>query len=157
MKKIATLLFVFVLAFAIGTSSVSAAPAAQCDPADPLCITTEIPTEGFVVPRELVILLAAGVTYLVTNGLKSTGLEFGGATSRIIAGSVFSLVTFANELLAMVPIDAQPAVKGGFILIIGILSAYGIHFSTKKPKPESISEEGALVDLDEEPDEDLLE
>ena len=133
MKKIVfllTMLFVAVFAFA-------PAAHAQCDPAaDPLCVMTEIPTEGFVVPNELVLLFAAAVSFLVTNGLKSTGLPIAGASSRITAAVVFGFVTFSNSLLYQVPAEAQPAVNGAFMLIIGVLSAYGIHYSMKKKLPE---------------------
>lgn len=130
MNKVFALLLVLFLMLASATPAL-----AQCDPAtDPLCVVTEIPTEGFVVPSELVMLFAAVITYFVTNGLKSTGLPIEGVSSKITAAIVFSFVTFSNSLLSQVPVGAQPAISGAFMLIIGVLSAYGIHYSMKKPK-----------------------
>lgn len=130
MKKFAyVLMMVFVMAafFAVPVF------AQACDPADAGCVTEPAPSPtDFVLPSYLELLLAAGVGFLVTNGLKSFGLDVSGFPARITAGLVTAFVAFINTLLQYVPDAAREPVGVIFLLIASIFSAYGIHYSQKE-------------------------
>lgn len=129
MKKLfPILLFAVIVSLTFTTPALAQA----CDPTDPACITepTQTPTD-FVLPSYLELLLAAGVGFLVTNGLKSFGLDVSGFPARITAGLVTALVAFVNTLLQYVPEMARQPVGVIFLLIASIFSAYGIHYTQK--------------------------
>ncbi len=89
--------------------------------------------ETITIPQELVLVIAAGIGYLVTNGLKSLfpNANIQGTASQITAAVVTTVVALGNQLLLFVPAPYQPAVLAGFTLVLAILGAYGIHYSVK--------------------------
>ena len=86
-------------------------------------------------PYELQALLAAGVAYLVTNGLKSlselVGKDISGIGSVITASLVGAVVVFANSLLSAIPAEAQQSVQAAFGLAVALLGAFGLHRAVK--------------------------
>lgn len=84
-------------------------------------------------PSELVVLISAGVAFLVTNGLKALfpSWDISGVSAKITAALVTCVVALANQGLALVPAEFQQVVVTVFALIISILGAYGIHFTIK--------------------------
>lgn len=130
MKKLYPFVMFIVVLFSFTLATPAFAQA--CDPSDPTCIVEETPTPtDFVLPSYLELLLAAGVGFLVTNGLKSFGLDVSGYPAKITAGLVTSLVAFVNTLLQFVPEGAREPVGVIFLLIASIFSAYGIHYTQK--------------------------
>ena len=88
-------------------------------------------------PNEIVLLLSAGIGFLVTNGLKSLfpSWNISGTASQITAALVTCLVALGNQGLALVPAQYQQVVLTVFTLIVSVLGAYGIHYSLKS-KPQ---------------------
>lgn len=130
MKKLFPLVMFLVVLFSFTIASPAFAQA--CDPADPTCIVEQTPTPtDFVLPSYLELLLAAGVGFLVTNGLKSFGLDVSGYPAKITAGLVTAAVAFVNTLLQFIPEGAREPVGVVFLLIASIFSAYGIHYTQK--------------------------
>jgi ABC-type Na+ efflux pump permease subunit len=84
-------------------------------------------------PNEIVVLLAAGIGFLVTNGLKSLfpTWDISGSAAQITAAFVTVVVALANQGLALVPVQYQQVVLTVFTLIITVLGAFGIHYSFK--------------------------
>jgi hypothetical protein len=97
------------------------------------------PTSPVELPLELQALVAAGIGYLVTAGLKSLSVllksDISGWGSVITGGLVTSTVYFMNAILSAVPVAAQPSVAIGLTLVVAILSAFGIHATMKKYQP----------------------
>lgn len=88
----------------------------------------------FELPNELVLLLSAGIGFLVTNGLKSLfpNLDISGTAAKITAAVVTCVVALANQGLALVPVEYQQIVTTVFTLIVVVLGAFGVHYSMKK-------------------------
>ncbi len=82
-------------------------------------------------PQEIVLLIAAGIGFLVTNGLKSLfpNWDISGAAAKITAAIVTCVIALTNQGLAFVPATYQPVVITVFTLIVAVLGAYGIHYS----------------------------
>ena len=89
-------------------------------------------------PEELVLLIAAGVGFLVTNGLKALlpNIDISGTAAKITAALVTSVVALSNQGLALIPAQYQPIAVTLFSLVIAVLGAYGIHYSLKSRTPE---------------------
>lgn len=127
MKKFFPILIaVFVLA------AVFAAPVfAQGD-------TPPVSTSPVELPVELQALLAAGIGYLVTQGLKSLSnllhSNLSGWTAAITASVVTTVIYFFNAILSAVPAAAQSSVSIGLMLIVSILGAFGVHATFKAKK-----------------------
>lgn len=127
MKKIVSILFVvvFVAAFLV-------MPALAQGEVPP-------PTSPVELPSPLQGIIAAGIGYLVTAGLKSLSAllkkDISGWGSVITGGLVTSTVYFFNALLSAVPEAAQPTVAISLTLLVSILSAYGIAATMKKFQP----------------------
>lgn len=87
-------------------------------------------------PNEVQVLIAAGVAYLVTQGLKSLseflGFDLSGIGAMITASLVSVVVVFANALLVAVPPEAQASVAAVFGLLVALLGAFGLHKTLKK-------------------------
>jgi len=85
-------------------------------------------------PNEIVLLLSAGIGYLVTNGLK--GLfpkwEISGSAAQITAALVTCMVALANQGLALVPPEYQQITLTVFTLIVSVLGAFGVHYAVAK-------------------------
>ena len=81
----------------------------------------------------LVLLLTAGIGFLVTNGLKSflPGADISGVSAKVTAGIVTAFVALVNFGLGFVPVQYHEAVMAVFAVIVSILEAYGIHYSIR--------------------------
>jgi hypothetical protein len=88
-----------------------------------------------VLTSELQALVAAGIGFLITAGLKSlgdaVGIELSSLASGLTATVVTAVVFFSNGLLAMVPVDSQPIVSALMLLIVAVFGAFGIHGTLK--------------------------
>ena len=84
-------------------------------------------------PQEIVLLITAGIAFLVTNGLKSLfpNWDISGAAAKITAAIVTCVIALVNQGLVYVPATYQPIVLTIFTLIVAVLGAYGIHYSLK--------------------------
>jgi len=101
---------------------------------------TEPPVGEVTLPTELQALLAAGIGFLVTAGLKSLSLLLGKDLSgwgAVLTGSIVTTVVyFFNALLSAVPPEAAPSVSIALTLLVSILSAFGIHKTVKGFQPK---------------------
>jgi len=99
----------------------------------------EPPVGEVVLPTELEALLAAGIGFLVTAGLKSLssllGKDLGGWAAVLTASIVTTVVYFFNALLSAVPAAAAPSVAIALMLLVSILSAFGVHKTVKGFQP----------------------
>lgn len=97
------------------------------------------PVGEVTLPTELEALLAAGIGYLVTAGLKSLsgllGKDLGGWAAALTASIVTTVVYFFNALLSAVPAAAAPSVAIALTLLVSILSAFGVHKTIKGFQP----------------------
>ncbi|MFZ5856768.1 MAG: hypothetical protein ACOYZ6_08055 [Chloroflexota bacterium] len=102
----------------------------------------EPPVGEVTLPTELEALLAAGIGFLVTAGLKSLsillGKDLSGWAAVITASIVTTVVYFFNALLSAVPPEAAPSVAIALTLLVSILSAFGIHKIVKGFQPVSV-------------------
>jgi len=89
------------------------------------------------VPEDIVVLLAAGIGFLVTNGLKSLfpNWDMSKATQQITAALVACVVALANQGLGYVPVEYQQIVLTVFTLVVSILGVFGVHYSLKQLRP----------------------
>jgi len=98
-----------------------------------------VPTSPVQLPIELQALLAAGIGFLVTAGLKSLSVllkaDISGWGSVITGGLVTSVMYFFSAILSAIPAVAQPAVTIGLTLLVAILSAFGVASTVKKFQP----------------------
>lgn len=94
------------------------------------------PTSPVQLPLELQAIVAAGIGFLVTAGLKSLSVllkkDISGWASVVTGGLVTSAVYFLNAILSTVPDAAQPSVAIGLTLLVSILSAFGVASTVKK-------------------------
>lgn len=97
------------------------------------------PDAPIALPTELQALIAAGIGYLVTQGLKSLSTllkaDLSGWGSAITGALVTAVVYFFNALLSAIPVPAQQPVSIALLLIVAILSAFGIHRTVKGFRP----------------------
>jgi len=97
------------------------------------------PTSPVELPIELQAMLAAGIGFLVTAGLKSLSVllkkDISGWGSVITGGIVTSVMYFFTAILSAVPVAAQPSVTIGLTLLVAILSAFGVASTVKKFQP----------------------
>jgi len=93
------------------------------------------PDAPIALPTELQALIAAGIGYLITQGLKSLSVllkaDLSGWASAITGALVTAVVYFFNALLSAIPVPAQQPVSIALLLIVAILSAFGIHRTVK--------------------------
>lgn len=88
-------------------------------------------------PDWAVALLSAGLTFLVTAGLKSLSeaLPFvktlEGPATAVVAALVGFVVVFGNGLLAMIPPEYHAGVIAFFGFVGTLLSAYGVQGTLK--------------------------
>lgn len=126
----------FILLTVLVMLAFAAAPAlAQGgDPVEP-------PASELAVPPELQALIAAGIGYLVTQGLKSLSKLFhkdiSGWGAVLTASVVTCVIYFFNALLSAVPENAVQIVSVGLTLLVAILSAFGVHYTFKGFQPLS--------------------
>ena len=96
---------------------------------------TEPPVGEVVLPLELQALLAAGIGFLVTAGIKSLSTllkkDLSGWGSVLTASIVTTTVYFFNAILSAVPASAAPSVAIALTLLVSILGAFGVHNTIK--------------------------
>jgi hypothetical protein len=94
------------------------------------------PTSPVQLPFELQAIVAAGIGFIVTAGLKSISVllkkDISGWGSVVTGGLVTSAIYFLNAILSAVPDAAQPSAAIGLTLLVSILSAFGIASTVKK-------------------------
>jgi len=97
------------------------------------------PVGDVTLPTELEALLAAGIGYLVTQGLKSLstllGKDLSGWGAALTAAIVTTTVLFFDALLSAVPAAAAPSVTIALMLLISILGAFGVYKTVKGFQP----------------------
>lgn len=97
------------------------------------------PTSPVELPLELQALVAAGIGFLVTAGLKSLSVllkkDISGWASVVTGGLVTSAVYFLNAILSAVPVAAQPSVAIALTLLVSVLSAFGVASTVRKFQP----------------------
>jgi len=127
--KIITRLFVLLAVLAVAAFIVVPAFAQGENP----------PVGEVTLPTELEALLAAGIGFLVTAGLKSLstllGKDLSGWAAVLTGSIVTTVVYFFNALLSAVPAAAAPSVAIALTLLVSILSAFGIHKTVKGFQP----------------------
>jgi hypothetical protein len=99
-------------------------------------------TETVQLPLELQAIVAGGIGFFVTAGLKSISVllkkDISGWASVVTGGLVTSAVYFLNAILSTVPDAAQPSVAIGLTLVVSILSAFGVASTVKKFQPVAV-------------------
>lgn len=82
-------------------------------------------------PDELKVIIASFITLLVTEGLKALGalfsLDLSGRVAAVTAAIVAAVVFFADALLAKIPPEFEGVANSILLLLVSILSAYGLH------------------------------
>jgi len=80
---------------------------------------------------QLQALILAGVTYLVTEGLKSLsnllGFDLSGAGAAITAGIMALLLAAVSGLLNLIPPQYHEIAKVVMALIVSIFGSFGVH------------------------------
>lgn len=99
----------------------------------------EPPVGEVTLPLELQALIASGIGFLVTAGLKSLstllGKDLSGWGAALTASIVTATVLFFDALLSAVPAAAAPSVAIGLTLLVSILGAFGVHKTVKGFQP----------------------
>lgn len=84
-----------------------------------------------VVPDALVVLITAGLMFLVTQGIKEilrlTGIDLSGYAAALVAALVGIVVAFLNGLLAFIPVALAPLAAELLNLLVLLLSGYGVY------------------------------
>ena len=87
--------------------------------------------ENFVIPDELKILLAMGITYVVTQALKflseKVGLDLSGYTAQVAAALVASVLVVINAIVSNVPVEFLPVINQLLALLVVVLGATGLY------------------------------
>jgi hypothetical protein len=128
MKKSFVVMLVVLLAFAFVTPVFAAGMHQDAGP---------VPT----LPEWAVLLISAGITWLVTNGLKSLTKTLPwvptieGQATALVAAIVGFIVVFGNGLLSMIPATYHAGVIAFFAFVGTLLSAYGVHYTVTQFKP----------------------
>lgn len=94
------------------------------------------PVPPITIPDALVVFIAAGVTYLVTQGVKAVARVFGrdisGKAAVVAALITQCILVFGNGLLASASPQNQQLAATVFSLIVLTLGAAGIHSTVGK-------------------------
>jgi hypothetical protein len=130
--KVKTRLFVLLTVLVMAAIAVMPVFAQGTGPVEP-------PASSLDVPLELQALIAMGIGYLVTQGLKSISkllhVDLSGWGAAITASIVTTVIYFMSALLSAVPAVAQPSVAIGLTLLVAILGAFGVHATVKGFQP----------------------
>jgi FtsH-binding integral membrane protein len=85
---------------------------------------------------DLQALLFAGVTFLVTEGLKALGpflkIDISGAKSVVVAALVGVLLLLVNGWLALIPPEYHEVARSVMSLVVVVLSSFGVHKTVKR-------------------------
>lgn len=118
--------FVFVLLAVIAVAALFAVPVL----ARSAVLAESAP---LVLPDALQGLIAVGIGFLVTQGMKSVFVKSGGdltgAAAMITGGLVTSVVSFGNFLLSLVPAAYVEPVSIVLTLVVSIFGVFGLHYS----------------------------
>lgn len=99
----------------------------------------EPPAREVTLPVELQALIAMGLGFIVTQGIKSLstllGKDLSGYAAAITASVVTTVVYFFNAILSAVPASAAPSVSIGLMLLVSILGAFGVYTTVKGFQP----------------------
>lgn len=80
-------------------------------------------------PEELKVLIAIGVTMLVTQFLKWLGsfvnVDLSGYAAQVTAGVVAAVLVFINALFSNVPSEYAPIVQQLLALLVVVLGSFG--------------------------------
>jgi len=89
---------------------------------------------------ELQALLIAGVTFLVTEGLKALsemlGWDLSGLGAAITAALVAVALTAVNGLLGLIPPQYYEIARSVMALLVVIFGSFGIHRQFKRYDPQ---------------------
>jgi hypothetical protein len=129
-------LFVLFVVMVVLAFAVAPAFAQGVGPSDP-------PATDLTLPAELQALLAMGIGFLVTQGLKSLskllGVDLSGWGAAITASIVTTTIYFLHAILSAVPASAAPSVAIGLTLLVSVLGAFGVHATIKGFQPAAAS------------------
>jgi hypothetical protein len=89
-----------------------------------------------MIPVELQQLIAIGLAFLVTEGLKAlsnlVGKDLNGAGAAIAAALTTAALVFFEAILGAVPEQYRAVVKSLLGLLVVLLSAFGVHKQVKR-------------------------
>jgi hypothetical protein len=91
-----------------------------------------------VMPEWAIWLIGLGLTWLMTQGLKSLSKTvpwiptISGQATAAVAAVVAVIIASFNAILATIPADMVPAVDATFKFVAMLLSAYGVSYSLKE-------------------------
>lgn len=89
---------------------------------------------------QLQALILAGVTYVVTEGLKALsnvlGFDLSGAAAAVTAGLMGLILALLSGLLAFIPPQYHEIAQVVMSLIVVILGSFGVHRLIKAFKPD---------------------
>lgn len=95
-------------------------------------------SEPLMLPDALQGLIAIGIGFLVTQGLKSvfvkSGADITGTAAMITGGLVTSVIAFSNFVLSLVPAAYVDPASVVLTLIVSIFGVFGLHYSYTKMK-----------------------
>ena len=87
-------------------------------------------------PIELQAVIAAGLGFLVTEGLKSLstllGKDLSGAAAGITAALASAVFLFVGSLLSAIPAEYAGVVQASLALLVAVLGAFGIHRQVRR-------------------------
>jgi hypothetical protein len=90
-----------------------------------------------VMPEWAIWLIGLGLTWLMTQGLKSLSKTIpwiptiSGQATAVVAAVVALIVSASNAVLLTIPPDYVPAVDATFKFVAMLLSAYGVSYTLK--------------------------
>lgn len=89
-------------------------------------------------PSELIVLLGAGIAFLVGEGLQSLsrllGIDLSGHVAAIAAAVTALLVAALNGLLGLIPVEYLPYVKGLLAFLVIVFAPAGVHSVLKRAR-----------------------
>jgi len=89
---------------------------------------------------QLQLLILAGVTYVVVEGLKALGgvlgFDLSGAAAAVTAGAMAVILAALSGVLALIPPEYHEIAQVVMTLIVSIFGSFGVHRLVKAFKPE---------------------
>ena len=83
------------------------------------------------IPNELKVLLAMGITVIVTEVLKALSsklnYDLSGYSAQITAAIVGAVLVLANAVLTNVPAELAPVVSQLLVLVVVVLGSFGAY------------------------------
>jgi len=88
---------------------------------------------------QLQLLILAGVTYVVVEGLKALsgvlGFDLSGAAAAVTAGVMAVILAALSGVLALIPPEYHEIAQVVMTLIVSIFGSFGVHRLIKDFKP----------------------